>query len=933
MKTIYKNIRREFKQSIGRFFSVSALLTLGVFVLIGLNVTGSNMRQTAQSVYETSNLADAKVTSTVPISAETQAYLNKLKEIQKIEYGHTIDILLGSNSRALRIESLPDTLSKITLTQGRKPHNTSEIVLSDGLKSTYKIGDKLNLKAPKPTQSLAIRNSELTIVGFATSPEYLKKDSIGMTRIGDGTLAGFAYVKQELFNTAQPDFARLSLENLNGKAYSDKYEKQSSDLVNALQKQLNRHNASRIETLNQEVDKQILTGNKKITEAKIRLSQAQQQLESSQKELNESRLALLEQQTVLDENMNKARQQQQTGLIANLNEKQGILDYQKQALAQRENLLNEQIKSLDNNKAQLLELEKKVQEAQESKKAINHISLLIQNRNDYNDGYNTYGEDTERIDALGKTFPILFFIIAILVSFTTMRRMVEEKRIEMGSLRAFGYSKLAVMREFLLYSGATALLGIFFGSLLGLIVLPRIVFRAYSANFTFTDLMLSLHPWFILLALLIALLSTVLASWLAAKKELKELPATLMVPKPPKDGSRIFLENITPIWQRMSFSHKVTARNLFRYKSRMFMTIIGISGAIALMITGFGIRQSLDSIVKQQFGKITKYDVIALYNPKDSGKNISDIASIVTDKNEVKRSTGVYFDSVYTKKKGEAVKQKVSLIVPNEIDMFSQYTALKDYRTKNPLKLDDSGAIVSEKLAKIEGVNVGDNLTIYDINGQSHQIKIAKITQMFAGHYIYMDKTYYKSEVGSTESNNAYLINLKDKSRKSVNHFSVEFNALNASLGTIQSEDVKSTITNILDNLNNMIIVIVVAASMLSMVVLYTLININVSERIRELSTLKVLGFYPKEVLMYIYREANILTGVGISFGLFVGYLFHSYIMRVLPPSTAMVAPGLSPLNLLISVLLTIIFSLIIMVIMNHKIQKVDMLEALKSVE
>lgn len=933
MKTIYKNIGREFKMSLGRFLSVSALLALGVFVLIGLNVTGPNMRKTAQIEYAKSNLSDAKISSTIPISAETQRYFNDLKEIEKIEYGYTTDTLIKDSESALRIESLPDTLSKINITDGRKPENSSEVLLSNNLKNKYKINDKIKVQAPKDSQSLKIKNSELTVVGFVTSSEYLKKDKIGTTSIGNGSLSGFAYVTKEAFKENQPDFARLSLKKINGKAYSEEYEKKSSEIVSQLQTKLNVENDSRIATLSKELDDQVREGNEKITEATNKLIEVEKEISDGKKQISNAKVILQESQNELDKNIKIAIESGQATLLENLNAKQVVLDSQRKELLEKENLLNDKANSLTESKRTIQGFESKVKDAEESKNSLNNVSLLIENRNDYNDGYNNYGEDTDRIDALGKTFPILFFIIAILVSFTTMRRMVEEKRIEMGTLRALGYSKLDVMKEFLLYSFSAALLGTTIGSFLGLIVLPQIIFKAYSANFTFIDLNLSLHPWYILIGLLISLLSTVLASWLAARKELKEFPTTLMTPKPPKDGSRIFLERITPIWKNMSFSHKVTARNLFRYKSRMFMTIIGVAGATALMLTGFGIKDSLDSIVKQQFDNITKYDVIAVYNTKDSEKNVSKVENKVTHNNKVESFTEVYYDSVYSKKKGEAVKQNISLMVPSDNSTFYQYTVLKDYKTNKPLKLSSSGAIISEKLSKVEDVKVGDTLTIYDNNGQPHDIKVSEITKMYAGHYIYMSQDYYKSVYGDEESNNSYLVNLKDSSKKSIDQFSVDYNSLEASLGVIQSDELKSTITNILNNLNNMILVVVIAASLLSMVVLYTLININVSERIRELSTLKVLGFYPKEVLMYIYREANILTGAGILFGLGIGYVFHGYIMSVLPPASAMVAPGLSWINIIISISLTIVFSLIIMLIMNYKIQKVDMLEALKSVE
>jgi len=489
------------------------------------------------------------------------------------------------------------------------------------------------------------------------------------------------------------------------------------------------------------------------------------------------------------------------------------------------------------------------------------------------------------------------------------------------------------MREFLVYSVSTALTGTFLGSILGLVVLPRIIFRAYTANFNFTNLQLSWHPVSVLVGLGLALLSTVLASWLAAQAALKIVPADLMLPKPPANGSRIWLERFTPIWQKLSFSHKVTARNLFRYKGRMFMTIIGVAGATALMITGFGIRDSLNTIVDRQFDQISRYDLVAIYNPAAKTSAVKTAKRAVTTNDNIRRTTTAHVDTVYATTSQEDMREEISLMVPFSPNKLDKYVKLRDYQTGHRLRLTTAGAVVSQKLAKLQHVSVGDHMLVKNSDGTGHRIKIAGITTMYAGHDIYMNRAYYNRIYHNHVTANAYLVALKDTSVQKTTAMAAHFNHQQAAVKTIQSRESKQTITNILNNLNNLILVLVLSASLLSLVVLYTLTNINVSERVRELSTLKVLGFYSNEVLMYIYRETNILTGVGILAGIGIGYGFHAYIMELLPPSTAMVAPGLTCLNVVISVVLTVIFSIVVMVLMNHKIQNVDMLEALKSVD
>ncbi|WDF83767.1 FtsX-like permease family protein [Lacticaseibacillus pabuli] len=905
MKTLNKNIRREFGRSLARFFSVSALLMLGVFVLIGLNVTGPNMRATAQHDYQKEHLADAKVTSTIGMNTKDRAAVRKLHGIAKVEFGATTDVLLRGGHHAMRVQSMPKSLSRMVLTSGHRPENDRQIVLSSNLRDRYRRGAKVRFKAGKSDGTTGLRDDTYTIVGFAHSSEFLKRDKIGSTNLGNGNLYGFAYVNAAAFTSSRPNIARLSFKHPNGVAYTRKYETHAKSLVDDLQPKLNSRNDQRVASLRKTMRQQITTGETALRNGYGQTKTAQAQLDAAQRTLTPQLQAA-----------------QATGngtLLAQLTAKQAQLTQQQGRLAA--------------STKQLQAIQNKLTAAKLRKKQLKNVDFQIQSRNDYNDGYNNYGEDAQRIDALGKSFPILFFLIAILVSFTTMQRMVEEKRIEMGTLRALGYTKREVMREYIVYSVSTSVTGTIVGSLLGLIALPRIIFRAYTANFNFAVMRLSLHPWLIVLSFVIALASTALASWLAARQQLQIIPADLMLPKPPTNGSRIFLERITPLWQRMSFSYKVTARNLFRYKGRMMMTIVGVAGATALMITGFGIRDSLNTIVQRQFSDISRYDLIAVYNPDANANNVSMVRKRITQSKQVQRATAAYFENVTATRQGDYARQDIALMVPQHPQQLNHYVKLRDYRSGKALRLGNHGAIVSQKLAKLQGVHVGDHFRIADADGTTRSIRVADITTMYAGHDIYMTREYYHQVYGQRLENNAYILQLKHDSPRQVNAFAARFNHHAAAAGTVAAQDSKTTITNVLGNLHNLIMVIILAASLLSLVVLYTLTSINVGERVRELSTLKVLGFYPKEVLMYIYRETNILTAAGIVVGIAGGYGFHAYIMSLLPPANAMVAPGITWSNILISVALTIAFSLVVMALMNRKIQKVDMLEALKSID
>lgn len=843
-------------------------------ILLGLNVTGPNMRNTARRDFNAQKMADAQVVSTVGMNKKEQNWLKKQKYVKKIEFAHQSDVLLGK--KAIRVESMPKTISKITIVKGRKPKNKKEIVLGSNLKHQYHLGQKITFKAAKKNGATNLNHNTYKIVGFATSTEYLKKDNLGNTSAGDGNLSSFAFVSKSAFK-GQPTIGWVDLK-ASGQAYSDKYEKASAHQVNYLQPKLNKYNKSHIKDLKSDIQDQINNGQQKINQAQKQVDQGQRQLQ----QLKQAAAA-------------------------------------SPAAARNVNVLQKRLATAKNT---IATNKVKLEDAKTEKKQLNSVTLTINNRENYNDGYNQYGEDADRISSLGIAFPIFFFLVAILVSFSTMSRMVAQARKEIGTLRALGYSWAAISEEFIYYSLGAAILGTLVGSALGLVVLPRVIFNAYAANFSIANVILSLHPELIVLAFIICLFSTVLASYLALRQEMKEVPAALMQSKAPEAGSRILLERITPIWKRMSFSHKVTARNLFRYKSRMLMTIIGIGGSVALMITGFGIKDSLNTIINRQFGNIQDYDAIAVYN--NQSDKVASLKKFVKNNKDVNSKTSIRYRSVYANREHNTKRDSITLIASKNSHL-RKYIKLNSVNNDQKLKLQNNGVIVSNKLAKLHNLKIGSKLTIHSNNGNKYQVKVKGIANMYAGHFIYITPQYYKKLFGSYH-NNGYLIKSKN-----LKQFSRKFNRYQAAVSVVRTSTSKKTITNILANLNNLILVIVISSSLLTLVVSYTLTYINVSERERELATLKVLGFYPKEVLMYIFREVNLLTAMGIIVGIGVGYWFHSYIMQILPPSTAIVAPGITWTNVGISVGLSVLFALIIMIIMNRKIQNIDMLGALQA--
>ncbi|MEK0152811.1 FtsX-like permease family protein [Tetragenococcus halophilus] len=576
--------------------------------------------------------------------------------------------------------------------------------------------------------------------------------------------------------------------------------------------------------------------------------------------------------------------------------------------------------------------EQELKDAQEELDDLQAPEYTFDDRKDGNPGYKQYLENSQRVDILSNIFPVFSFAIAVLVSLTTMTRFVDEERINTGTLKALGYSNWDVKKKFVVYGIVSSSLGAILGTALGHTLLPTVIFEAYAASSTFDQVTLNFSTFYSFIGFAIAIICTTLPAYLVASRELNEKTARLLEAKPPKKGSRILLERITPIWNHLSFTYKVTARNLFRYKKRMFMTVFGVAGCTALLVTGFGIRDSLTGIVDHQFDDLVKYDLIV--NKKD---NLSDDEQEQMDKkldqNDVANATDVYYEQLNVRAGENNDTQDITLLVPDDEQAFNQDVEMVTREEQKQLSLSDDGAILSEKLADLLDAKTGDTVTLEDEDGQSHQVKISGITEMYMGHYIYMSQKAYQDAFDSNSDPNSYLVTLNDTSQENIDKQSSAFMDLDGVQGVVQSSAISEQVDNVIDGLNNVILVLITCATLLALVVIYNLTNINVSERIRELSTIKVLGFYNREVTMYIYRETILLSILGILAGYVVGYFLHGFIMQTLPPDEAMFSPGLQLSNFGLSAGITLLITILLMFVIHRKLKNIDMLEALQSAD
>lgn len=865
-KTLNKEIRRSITGSLGRFISIFSLMLLGTFAFVGLKVSGPDMRATAEEFYRQHQLADLTVTSTLGLDETDQRLINETKGLKKAEFGYFQDLVIKGKESSLRLFSKPDELSTYELMSGKLPQSNSEIALDYLYDSQYKIGQSIDFTPPKSEDSDLLKNHSFKIVGFVKSSEYVDKSNFGATTVGTGKLNGYGLVTKDAFDSKVYMIARLSYKNLQNISIFDyKYDNRLKREQKALENTFKNQPEKRLAALKVDPEKQIIEAKSQISHEESQLKQQENQLIAQKNQIGESSSA-------------------QT--IEQLNGAQNQIDAGKEKLASA--------------KAELAKKEAALNQLEEP-------TYQINNRKEGNPGYKTFLEDSTRIDSLSNIFPVVLFAIALLVSLTTMTRFVEEERGNLGLLKALGYSNREIRKKFMVYGLVSSGLGALVGTIIGHTFLPLAVFNAYTASSTFSNLRLTFSPLWTIVAFAIAIACSLLPAYWVVRKELKEVPASLFLAKVPKAGSRILLEKIDFIWKRMSFTYKVTARNLFHYKKRMLMTIFGVAGCTVLLVMGFGIRDSISGLASKQFGQILHYDMIAIEKNK------------VSDKEK--------------EASGKLEKQEVSLIATNQSDDLSKYVSLESRKNNQKIVLNDSGAVISEKFAELLGLKVGDSLTLKDDENKPVRIKVSAITEMYMGHYIFMNQSVYQKVFKKDFMTNGQLIKLKNASVNNIQKMSAQLMQEDGIQAISQNSDLKKVIESFMYGINSVMIVLITCAILLAIVVIYNLTNINVSERIRELATIKVLGFYDREVTLYIYRETILLSFLGILVGFGLGDYFHQVIMNQLSADQIMFAPGLLWTNLLLSAAITFATTLLLALVVHFKLKAVDMLGALKSVD
>ncbi len=546
----------------------------------------------------------------------------------------------------------------------------------------------------------------------------------------------------------------------------------------------------------------------------------------------------------------------------------------------------------------------------------------------YNPGYTGYGQDAERMANLASVFPVIFFLVAALVCLTTMTRMVEEQRVQIGSLKAMGYSGLAISRKYLLYGLLPSLTGGVFGLVIGYILFPKMIFTAYQIMYQMPNIELRAYGGISAYSLLAAVACTTLATLWACLATLRETPASLMRPRTPKAGKRVFLEYIRPLWKRMSFTHKVTARNLFRYQKRFWMTVIGIGGCTALIIAGFGMRSSLLFTMSRQYDDLFHYSAQVTLSSNVLPEERQAVEDFLAGDSRVVNDVPCTASSATVITSSYSTTAYVEVM---EADEIGKVIDLLDCKTGEPITMEDTGVYIDQKLSELLKVSVGDT---FFLDGDARgDVTVAGIYEHYTGHFIYMTPSYYEQTLHADSEPNAYLMNFTSDDTDTCNAIFEKLLSMNGVVTTSRMRDTQDTYMHSMERVDFVVVIIILAAAALAMVVLFNLSNINITERQRELATIKLLGFYDKEVSAYVYRENIVLTVFGILMGCFMGHWLHIYLVRSTEIDLMMFGRQTAPSAYVYAAILTMLFSVLVNVLAHFKMKKIDMVESLKSAE
>ncbi|MBE5916802.1 MAG: FtsX-like permease family protein [Pseudobutyrivibrio ruminis] len=960
---LFISLFREIKDTFGRFLALLLIIALGVGFFAGLKVTDPAMRKSMQEYLTNQNFYDYRLISSLGFEDEDIEYIKNHVTARAVEPSIAFDILADYNesSHAIKAISIPEKINTIVLVEGSMPKADNECLVDSYLFENDVIGETLQISTSNEAEDLEhFKYKEYKIVGIVKSPLFIQYER-GSTALGSGVLDGFVYMKEGGFDSEVYTDCYVKLDSdlqLYSDEYNDLIESKESDVQTVLDRAANNRYERIVADANDkiaeaeaELEKSQEENGAKLTEAKEELDLAKNQLEDAKAQISEYEAQEEELKVALDEMLRNISQMEQLreatpeyfdemsyqNLLATYQQYSGNLYALQSGIETAKSEYSKGLKEYDNGLAEyeegLQEFNNKIEDAkteiEDGKKDISDIdkaSTYLLER-DSNIGYVCFESDSTIVGAIANVFPLFFFLVAALVCMTTMNRMVEDQRTQIGVLKALGYSNASIMSKYVLYSGLASFFGTTLGFIAGTIAFPKAIWFAYQMMYNTTDVDYYFSLEMLIISFVVAFLCSVGVTILSCRYEMGEMAASLMRPKAPKAGKRIFLEYIPIFWNRLKFLKKVSLRNIFRYKARLFMMVLGIGGCTALLVAGLGIYDSIADIANNQFANISKYDIeITLKDGTDGEVLALENLGYTTE------DYLLYYHTSVDMKAGKNTKNIYLNVYENnaEIDSFYDMHDAKGNHIEFS-DLQDNETIINKGLSDRYGIKIGDTITISSESMEKTEFKVAAINENFINNFIYLSRSGYESSIGKLpEKKNVYL-NVKEGQ----DPHEISAKIMNDSSVSVVSAtvDMLDRVDSMMKSLNIIVYLVVGCAMALSAVVVYNLTNINIAERVREIATVKVLGFYKDETRSYVFRENILLSIMGAALGLLLGKLLHAFIMSEIVVDLITFDVRVTLLSYALAFALTVLFTFIIDLFMGNKLEKISMTESLKAVE
>ena len=960
MKSMMKKTTlREIRESLGRYLAIMAIVALGVGLFAGLKITKTVMVGSADAFWQAQQLYDYRLVSTLGFEEEDVQALAQKADVRAVQGAMEADVLYTDeqgNDKVLKAHSILENINMLETVAGRLPESDTECVVDDHLYGEEVIGSKIVLSGDNDQDDLdSFRYTEYTIVGTVRSPLYVQFER-GTTSLGNGSVSGFVYLLPEGFATDYYTDIYVKFEE-DAQVYSDEYDAYMDEREAQWETYCEEQGERRYQSIMTEAEEELADAEQELAdekaEAEVELADAKQELTDAEKEIadGEKKLEDGEQELADNKEIIAQKERELADARAALEAQEAELASQEEALAgmmqgqaagmQYQMPADMARQQLEAGKAQIEEGEAELRKArgqirdagEEIEESRQELADARQDTyvlgRETNTGYVCFESDSSIVEGIANVFPVFFFLVAALVCMTTMNRMVEEQRTQIGVLKALGYGEARIMGKYLFYSGSAAFTGCVAGYLAGIRLFPLVIWQAYGVMYRFGGIVYAFDWATAVLCLAVSLLCSMGTTWASCRHELREVAAELMRPKSPKAGKRIFLEWIPFIWNRMKFLHKVSVRNIIRYKRRFLMMVIGISGCTALLLTGFAIRDSVTTVADRQFEEIQTYAVgVTLKDgvTKEDLSLLEELDQIVADNGG---DYGLAVETSMDLETADGIKS-VKLIAAAEPESFGAYFDLHT-PAGEPIAYPQAGEVViCNKLSERYRIRAGDTITLFNEDREELQAVVSGVCENYIYNYVYVNEETYRKATGETGYQSVY-VNLPAEA----DVYGVGASLMKAEHVTAVAvnRDMLLRVSRMMTSMNYIVFVIIACAGALAFIVLYNLNNINITERIREIATIKVLGFYKKETATYVFRENTVLTGIGCAVGLVLGRLLHIYVMHEVDIDMMSFDVHVEPVSYLLSILLTFVFTWLINRIMSGKLDKINMAESLKSVD